>query len=172
MKKTLLSTAFCICFICGIAQNNCGISNLKLDDRGFVSWTGQQSAKGLIYQLEQYRWHKWVKVAEVDGRPGSYTSSYGIRILPYHGINTIRIRTSNPDCTSDSIMVDLHEPEVTCKKNKKKKEILFSPETLFEIIDAKGVTVKHGYGAVVCYSDLPKGTYTLNYDNESMAFKH
>lgn len=172
MKYTLLSSILCLVVTYSTAQTNCGISNLKVDDTGFVSWYGQQDPKGLVYQLEQYRWHKWIKVAEVDGRPGNGSSSYGLKIIGYHGMNTVRIRLSDPDCISDSITADLHIPEVKYTIRKKNKEILFSSETLFEILDLKGTIVKRGYGMNASYKDLPKGMYTLNYDNASAGFKN
>lgn len=151
--------------------NECDISTLEINSSGFLTWNSNSQSQPLIYEVEQYRWKKWVKIAEVDSKETSESHIYGCKILTHHGENVIRIKISTYPCISRSITVDLNIPLVTFTLDAKKKEIYFSNETLYEISDIKNMVLKRGFGTVVSYENLPKGLYTLNYDNSTTEFK-
>ena len=44
-------------------------------------------------------------------------------------------------------------------------------QTIYEIFNSSGELVKKGYAQTISYDNLPKGIYTLNYDNFTAELK-
>ncbi len=101
---------------------------------------------------------------------------YRFKIQPHSGENRMRVLLMNDSNVCLSISKELKwisplTPKVSYTDKKGSKEINFSNETEYEVLDSSGTAVKVGRGTSVSYADLDIGTYTLNYDNSTATFK-
>jgi len=153
--------------------------SITATEDGTVKWSTTNEMGKLTYQVEQLRWKKWVKVGEVEGKGTPATNDYVFKTKPHSGINVYRVQqtdyTGKPNA-SPAAECNSHLPVVVFKLER--EEIRFFvrnketvAETLYELYDQYGQLLKQGYGASVDISDLPKGSYYLNYDNKTEAFK-
>lgn len=149
----------------------CGISFVNMDISGLVTWIAKEDTTKLPYIIEQYRWKKWIKMAEVEDSGKDEFNKYSCYVIPYHGENYVRIKHGNPICVSDSVKLNADTPEIKFQINKKKKEIEFNFDTFYEITDKKGVLFKKGYAKTIPIDNLPKDNYILYYDNSTVEFK-
>lgn len=46
----------------------------------------------LTYTIEQFRWNKWIKVGEVDGKGGIQENTYSFQTQPHSGLNKFRVK--------------------------------------------------------------------------------
>ncbi|MBK8927542.1 MAG: hypothetical protein IPM74_16985 [Crocinitomicaceae bacterium] len=58
---------------------------------GLLSWTTTGESGKLSYQIEQFRWNKWVVIGEVAGVGTEGLNKYTFNITPHSGENKIRI---------------------------------------------------------------------------------
>ena len=146
---------------------------VNLDKDGNFTWTTTSESGILTFTVEQYRWNKWVKVGEVEGRgsPSEYT--YNFKITMHSGENKVRVKqvdyTGSPRYSQAAKAMSTI-PEVTFSPTKVKDIITFSGETQYEVYDAYGNIVKRGYSATVDATNLKKGLYYLSYDNKTEKF--
>ena len=150
------------------------VITMKLEGDGTLKWNTKNETGKLPFVIEQYRWNKWVKVGEVDGKGIGDNNDYIFKITTLHsGENQVRVKqvdyTSQPRYSRPVKFVSTI-PEVTFVPVKVTKEITFSAETLYEIYDQYGNVVKKGFGKVVDCGNLAKGVYYLNYDNKTQDF--
>ena len=150
------------------------VITMKLDGDGTLKWNTKNETGKLPFVIEQYRWNKWVKVGEIDGKGIGDNNDYVFKITTLHsGENQVRVKqvdyTSQPRYSRPVKFVSTI-PEVTYAPVKVSKEITFSAETLYEIYDQYGNVVKKGFGKVVDCGNLAKGVYYLNYDNKTAEF--
>ena len=150
------------------------VITMKLDGDGTLKWNTKNETGKLPFVIEQYRWNKWVKVGEMDGKGIGDNNDYVFKITTLHsGENQIRIKqvdyTSQPRYSKPVKFVSTM-PEVTYVPVKVTKDITFSAETLYEIYDQYGNVVKKGFGKSVDCGNLSKGVYYLNYDNKTAEF--
>ncbi len=150
------------------------VVTMKLDGDGTLKWNTKGETGKLPFIIEQYRWNKWVRVGEVEGKGISDVSDYVFKITTLHsGENQIRIKqidyTSQPRY-SKLVKFLSTSAEVTYSPQRVSKEITFSAETLYEIYDQFGNIVKKGFGNLVDCGNLTKGVYYLNYDNKTIEF--
>lgn len=157
------------------------IIGMSIDKDGTFHWTTRSESGKLPFYVEQFRWNKWVKVGEVEGHGTPGTNEYAFRISPHSGKNQFRVRQTDQsgrprisktvDYTSELLEAE-YAPLKTTKdinfyvKGKAGKTV----ETMYEIYDQFGNIVKKGSGAKVDVSNLPKGSYFLNYDNKMGEF--
>jgi hypothetical protein len=139
-----------------------------MDKFGTLYWQSLNETRNDVYIIEQYRWNKWVKIGEQLGLGSPGEHHYKFTAMTHDGENRFRININN---SWDSITSIFDKPIITYSMVKKKKEIQFSSETLYEILDASGILVKKGWAASISYANLPKGKYILNYDNSVAAFE-
>ena len=155
------------------------VVSMSVNPDGTLKWSTKGESGKLPYVIEQFRWSKWVKIGEVDGKGTSETNPYEYKTAPHSGKNQFRIkqtdysgqpRLSKPvDFTSTSC-------EISFAPQKVSKEINFicagdkAAETMYEIYDQYGNVVKRGFGSNIDCSNLPKGGYFLNYDNKMGEF--
>lgn len=150
------------------------IISMKLESDGTLKWNTKNETGKLPFVIEQYRWNKWVKVGEVEGKGIGNNNDYIFKVTTLHsGENQIRIKqvdyTSQPRY-SKPVKFASQIPDVTYAPVKVSKDITFSDETLYEIYDQYGNVVKKGFGKVVDCGNMPKGVYYLNYDNKTAEF--
>jgi hypothetical protein len=148
-------------------------SALSVEKDGTVKWTATGEAGKLPFVVEQYRWNKWVKVGEVDGKGTAGPNHYSLKVAPHSGNNKFRIKqvdyTKKPKY-SDEINFRSLTPPVTFSR-KSANEITFTSETMYEIYDYYGNIVLKGVSDKVDVSKLAKGKYFLNYDNSMDEFQ-
>lgn len=150
------------------------VVTMKLDNDGTLKWNTKNETGKLPFIIEQYRWNKWVKVGEEEGKGIGDNNDYTFKVSTLHsGENQLRIKqvdyTSQPRYSKPVKYVSTL-PEVTYTPVKVSTDITFSAETLYEIYDQFGNVVKKGFGKIVDCRNLSKGIYYLNYDNKTTEF--
>ncbi len=150
------------------------VTTMKLDGDGSLKWNTKNETGKLPFIIEQYRWNKWVKVGEMDGKGIGDNNEYVFKISTLHtGENQVRLKqvdyTSQPRYSKPVKFVST-QPEITYTPVKVAKDITFSAETLYEIYDQYGNVVKKGFGKTIDCGNLAKGVYYLNYDNKTAEF--
>ena len=149
------------------------ISSMNVENDGILIWNATGEMGKLPYVVEQFRWNKWIKVGEVQGKGNPEENHYEFRIIEHSGKNQFRIKqmdyTGLPRVSKPlDFMSSLKE--VSFSPAKVSKEIIFSEETMFEIYDQYGNLVKKGFTKIVDASNFPKGVYYLNFDNKESEF--
>jgi hypothetical protein len=149
-------------------------TKMTADPDGTIKWqtTGEQGK--LPFVIEQFRWNKWVKVGEVDGKGTGGSNDYSFKIQPHNGENQVRVKqvdyTSQPRY-SKPYKFTSNVPPVDCPVLKVKDKLEFTGgETMYEIYDKFGNIVKKGYGSSVDVLNLTPDVYYLNYDNKTTEF--
>lgn len=153
------------------------LSDISCSPEGQLTWSTTNESGSLTYQIEIYRWNKWIPVGEVDGTGNENLNQYKFEVTPHSGEN--RVRVSQTDNTgkkhaSKEVIFDcdvIAEPEM--KVNGKKITFVANGKpvkTKYEVFDAYGNIVKKGYGSEIDCVNLKKGAYHINYDNKSEKF--
>ncbi len=158
------------------------IVSMTAEKDGTLKWSTRSETGKLPFIVEQFRWNKWVKVGEVEGAGTPSTHEYSFKVAAHSGKNQLRVRqvdyTGQPR-VSKSVDFIGESPDVVYSPQKTSKEITFSTnkgkeanpaETMYEIYDQYGNVVKKGYGSRVDVSNLPRGSYYLNFDNKMGEF--
>jgi len=154
------------------------INSITIDNDGNLKWTTSGEQGKLPFEIEQYRWNKWVTIGEVDGKGAGSENDYQFKVTPHSGENTVRVTQSDHSGTkrpSQEVKFTSSTPAVTKSPTKVKNEIKFSAngapvETRYEIYDAYGNIVKKGVGSKVNCSNLLRGVYYINFDNVNEKF--
>ncbi len=132
-----------------------------------LHWYTRNEESPMLFIIEQYRWNKWIQVGTIEGLgPNEDDNHYSYPVKLHQGINKFRVKQndfSGKPCLSPNTTKTSNSPKITY--NFKKRAIVFSSETLFELYDTPGNLVKRGHDSIVDISDLHKGLYYLNYDN-------
>ena len=143
------------------------IADMKVSDKGLLKWTTKNESGKLPFIVEQFRWNKWVKVGEVEGKGTLSENQYEFQVIPNSGTNKVRVKqvdsTDKPRYSSTYNFTS-KIPMVTFSPVKVKKEITFSRKTLYEIYNMYGNMVARGYADKIDVSSLEKGKFYLNYD--------
>ena len=94
------------------------IEDINCTSEGFISWETTSESGKLAYQIEQYKWNKWIVVGEVNGEGVKSISNYSFTVIPHSGENKIRV--SQTDNTGEK----RSSKEVVFINNKIKTPIL------------------------------------------------
>lgn len=151
---------------------------IAISGNGLLTWKTTNEQGKLPFIIEQYRWNKWVKIGEVQGKGTPGTNSYEFIVPPHSGENTVRvvqIDHSGNKRTSQEVKFKSSVPVVVKSPVKVKDVINFTAngnpvETKYEIYDAYGNIVKKGVGSSVPCGNLLKGAYYINFDNKTEKF--
>jgi hypothetical protein len=157
------------------------VVSMSADKDGTFKWSTRSETGKLAFVVEQFRWNKWVKVGEVEGKGTPSNNEYSFKVSPHSGKNQLRIRQtdySGQPRLSKPVDFMGEVPEIDFAPLKASKEINFfvkgksdKPiETMYEIYDQYGNIVKKGFGSKVDVSNLPRGAYYLNFDNRMGEF--
>lgn len=150
------------------------IVTINVEKDGSIKWTTTDEAGKLPFIIEQYRWNKWVKVDEVEGKGVPTTNSYSAKVYPHSGNNKFRVKqidyTKKPRYSQEADFKSM-TPPITITSKKIETEIVFSGETMYEIYDYYGNIVLKGFGSKVDVTSLKKGDYFINFDNTMEQFK-
>jgi hypothetical protein len=142
----------------------------KVNKDGTFSFTTKGETGKLPFIVEQYRWNKWVKVEDLEGKGRTEGAFYSIKYQPHSGENKIRLKqidASGPRY-SEPVKYRSTSPEVKFEnKDKVDFTISFSDFTRYEIYDMYGNLMAKGSSVEVDVTNLKKGTYYINYDNKA-----
>ncbi len=148
----------------------------ELGYNDILNFTTHKESGKLTFYIEEFRWNKWIQIGEILGEGGPDDRVYSQKIYPFDGENRYRIYQTdhlNRKFYSDEmiIKVDKKDVKVTCSLKKVKREITFSGDTYYSVINQFGEELITGNGNVVDVSNLKKGEYFLNFENEYEVFK-
>lgn len=148
--------------------------SIHIDKNGLLKWTTKDEMGSLPFIIEQFRWNKWVKVGEINGRGELEGGAYSFQTTPHSGENRFRLKQIGfagvAKLSNDLTYIStLLQPTYALTKNG--QAIQFSGETQFEIYDAFGNILKQGFDKSINISNLSKGSYYLCYDNIIVDFK-
>jgi hypothetical protein len=138
-----------------------------------LKWTSTGEKGPLDFDVEQYRWKKWVNVGKVTGKGTNGPNSYSVKVEPHTGMNKFRVKqvdySKKPRYSQEATFRSL-DPEITLGPERPKNELIFSAETDYEIYDYYGRQMLKGRGNRVDISKLKKGDYFVNWDNSMGQF--
>ena len=142
--------------------------SITLSETGLLKWTTSNETGSLPYEIEQFKWNKWVKVGEVQGVGTASENSYEFQVTLVSGNNKFRvIQKGNLGKIQKSNTVEINssltKPDFDV--DNKKDMVAFNRETSYEIYDQYGQVRKRGYGNNIDMANLPDGEYYLSYDN-------
>ena len=152
------------------------VESIKCDIKGKLSWTTTGESGKLTYQIEQYKWNKWIVVGEVSGQGKNSKTNYSFDVFPHSGENKVRISqvdNSGVKRTSKEVKFvcsSVVAPMITTDNDYKTIKFVSNGEkiqTKYEIFDAFGNILKKGLNDEVDFSNLEKGIYYVNYDNKN-----
>ncbi|NQY68757.1 MAG: T9SS type A sorting domain-containing protein [Flavobacteriales bacterium] len=149
------------------------VASIKVDKGGVLRWTTNGESGELPFVVEQFRWNKWIKLGQVEGRGTSAAHNYSFKVAHHSGENKYRVKqvdfTRKPRYSPNASFNSMN-PRTTFSPVKVNKEIIFSASTMYEIFDQYGNLVKKGADANINVSNLKKGIYYLNFDNQMESF--
>ena len=143
------------------------ISMKMLNDA--LYWTVADEAHKGVYYIEQFRWNKWVKIGELEGKEQGDTLSYQFACKLHSGKNSIRIRLVDENrypVSSRPVDYTSSVKPVRYKLSEDHNKVIFTNETMFELYDKYGNVLKRGTAKEIDVSYLKKDRYYLNYDSK------
>ncbi len=154
-------------------RNNFTLKMIDISRKGVLYWSIEGDAGEEPFNIEQYRWNKWVKVGEVRRQDSIAFNKYSYKIQPLYGENHFRIcqidKYGNKSCSPEEKYRTVVK-EIFLLADKVGDELEFTSETLYEIYTEEGEFLKSGTASEVDVSELPKGNYWVNYDNKTELF--
>lgn len=143
--------------------------SVELSPDGLLKWTTIKETAKLPYNIEQFKWNKWVKVGEVQGKGVPEECSYSFQASLTSGINLFRIQQLDHKGAhfSQDIRVTSAKPDVQLSSLKVNKTIEFTDETDYEVYSEFGELVAKGRGKSIDSSKYFKGNYYINFDNKT-----
>lgn len=149
------------------------LKEISCSPDGTLSWTTTGESGSLTYQIEQYKWNKWVAVGETNGIGNEKPNEYLFNVSPHSGENKLRVtqtdNTGKKKVSKEVVFVADGVAEPTMVSKGKTIEFQSNGQkvvTKYEIFDAYGNIVKKGMNSVVDCSNLKDGVYHVNFDNK------
>ena len=134
-----------------------------------LNWSTKNEAGELTFFVEQFRWNKWVKVGEVEGKGTEGPNSYSYKVTPHSGDNKFRVKqvdyTKKSRYSTEATFKDMLLQVVTMESKRVSDQLVFSAETMYEIWDNYGNILLKGSSKEVDVSKLDKGKYWVMFDN-------
>ncbi len=146
--------------------------NADIDKKNLVIyWTVEANSLTESFEVEHFRWDKWLTVSVVSpaGKDGS--SSYSSPVIPHSGKNIFRIKYIDSEGNyfySGELKLTSKVREVTLVSDKVKDKIDFSDETFYQLFDENGYLILEGIGSEIDVLAMGKGKYFLNFDNKTV----
>lgn len=149
------------------------LENISCTPEGNLSWSTTGESGKLNYQIEQYKWNKWVVIGEVAGIGSEGKNKYNFAVSPHSGENKVRV-TQTDNSGKKRVSKEVSFKCESCPEPEMKKgenAIVFENDgkpikTKYEIFDAYGNIVKKGMSSIVDCGNLKKGVYHVNFDNK------
>lgn len=152
-------------------ENNFAFATSQIDKKSNkITWTITGSPGEESFEIEQFRWDKWVRVGMVKPGDSIASNTYNCDFSPHFGKNLYRIKLVNANGTtvySQQIKYQSKCPEVFIQSSKTENAIAFSAETMYQVYNEKGIMVLNGTGNQIDISTLEHGKYYINYDNKT-----
>lgn len=140
----------------------------SIDKDQFLNWKCSNEMGSLPFNVQQYRWNKWITVGQLIGVGTFGVNHYRIKVPIHSGENMFRIHQidyTEKDNYSDTIQFNSKITPVTLVNKKVTSKLMFSAPTQFQIFDLFGNLIFDGFGKEVRFDDLIPGKYYVNYDN-------
>jgi hypothetical protein len=143
------------------------ILDIGISEKGILSWSTTSETSKIPFEIEQYKWNKWVKIGEMDGLGKADTNHYSFAVIMHSGENIFRVKQDDQGVGRNSKSIKTSNPIGRCKVIKStRNKIGFTYETQYELYDSFGNIVKIGFGNSFNTKHLKRGIYYLNYDNK------
>lgn len=159
------------------ARSTFNVTAIKVGKDKQLTWTATEESGSLTFVVEQFRWNKWVKVAEVQGKGNPGANSYSVEVYPNSGENQFRVKqtdyTKKPRYSRIAKYRSMDPPVTYAPLKKILNEITFSSETMYEVYNPFGNLILKGYGSRIDISGLKKldkYKYILYFDNQMIEF--
>lgn len=136
-----------------------------------IVWSVEGNDLTEPFEVEHYRWDKWMAVKVVDPLEVKTFPNFSIDVVPHSGKNLFRITYIDSEGNvfySNEIKYTSKTKEVLLVTDKVKTAIDFSEETQYQIYDVNGVMILDGWGISVNMENIDKGKYYLNYDYKTV----
>jgi hypothetical protein len=139
-----------------------------------ISWSiiGQPGDEN--FEIQQYRWDKWVTVVSLSPQDSVSENFYEKNLVPHNGRNLFRIKASDKQGNtiySSDVKCSSRNEEIYLESTKVKEKIVFTAQSFYQIYTEQGIFIKSGFGLEVDVSDFEKGVYWINYDTKTEEFK-
>jgi len=149
--------------------------DILVDSGGNLNWKTISESGKLDFIVEQFKWSKWVTIAEVASVGTKDTNVYFLNVSHWFhsGENKFRIKQvdySGKARSSTATKIDSGLETVTFTRKKDDDKIIFFATTSYEIYNNRGDIVKKGRGSEINCTDLVAGTYYINFDNRNKEF--
>ncbi len=147
-------------------QSTFELVNLESSPRGQLKITTKNEQNAMLFVVEQFKWNKWVKVAEFDGGGGVKANTYMIDVPLHSGTNAFRVvqKGQGKPRQSDKIEVPGRSGEVALLTTRFSNQLEFSDVTAYEVFNAYGQLVDRGNARVVDTRAWKPGTFYVNFD--------
>ena len=148
-------------------------AKMNLDSTGMYTWTATSTLKEWVFDIEQFKWNKWVKLGEVTGAKSLKPVDYQYQAALHSGENKLRVKYVQKDgrprysFTSKTVST---VGKVEFARDNKLETVNFSDTTAFEIYDELGTKVTKGVGISVDVSTYDANKYYLHYDKFMSSF--
>jgi len=68
------------------------LKSIKVDKNGVLRWTTKGEKGALPFVVEQFRWNKWIKLGEVQGKGTPKKHKYLFKVTHHSGDNKYRVK--------------------------------------------------------------------------------
>jgi hypothetical protein len=145
------------------------VESVLVNKTGHLEWSTKNERGQLPYNIEQYKWKRWVKVGETMGAGDEERNTYTMDLALHSGVNIFRVsqKDHRGQRVSNDIKVESKAPLVALIKTTVTKSIDFTSETAYEIYSSYGEKVGAGTAKNIDIQKFPRGEYLLNFDNQS-----
>lgn len=136
-----------------------------------ITWTVESNALTESFEVEHYRWDKWMTIKLVHPREMKANQTFSTSFVPHSGRNLFRVKYIDSEGNiyySGDIKYTARIKEVILSSDKVKDSIEFSDETMYQLFNQNGVLIMDGWGKSVQVDFLEKGKYFLNFDNKTV----
>jgi hypothetical protein len=145
------------------------LTSINLAPDGLLTWTAVKETAALPYTIEQFKWNKWSKVGEVQGKGIPEECSYSFQASLTSGVNLFRIQQLDHKGAhfSQELRVTSNTPDIEIKSTRINKTIEFTQSTQYEVFSDFGERIAQGTGQTIDCSRFPKGVYYINFDSKT-----
>ena len=142
--------------------------DLTITEEGLLEWTTEGETGSLPYEVEQFKWNKWIKVGEVQGEGTAGEHKYSFQANLPSGQVKLRVVQKNLSGAvkrSKAVEVTSNKSKPEFKFEKRDRKVIFTEKTSFEVFDMYGQIRKRGFATEIDFSNLENGDYYVNFDN-------
>ncbi|PLW92530.1 MAG: hypothetical protein C0592_10340 [Marinilabiliales bacterium] len=139
-----------------------------------ITWTIEGSPGEESFEIEQYRWEKWVRIGMVEPGDSVSFNKYSKKVDAHSGKNLYRIKIIDSKGMinySPSLKYLSREAPISIVNKKFDEEIIFSAPTMYQLYDEKGILLDAGISERVSLSSYEEGKYWVNYGIQTELIK-